>query len=111
MKNTFEDELRTILLQEYGFEKAIARTEISDKDLLLIKSAIDDTQLKERITNIQTKRKNDELKHALENYPSVKHPDSAGTAILKKNYADTLLTALPDVNKDQQILIKEVLEM
>lgn len=112
MKNTFEGELRTVLLQEYGFEKAITRTEISDKDLSLIKSAVDDTQLKKHITNIQTKRQNDKLKHALEKYPSVKHPDSAATAMLKKNYADTsLLTALPDVNKDQQLLIKEVLEM
>lgn len=111
MKSTFEDELRTILLQEYGFKKSIARTDISDKDLSLIKQTTDSAQLKEHITNIQTERQNNELKQALANYQNVKHPDNVGTAILKKNYADTLLAALPNVNKDQQTLIKEVLEM
>lgn len=46
MKSTFEDELRTVLLQEYGFKKAIARTDISDKDLSLIKQTTASTQLK-----------------------------------------------------------------
>lgn len=111
MKSTFEDELRTILLQEYGFKKSIARTDISDKDLSLIKQTTDSAQLKEHITNIQTERQNNELKQALENYQNVKHPDNVGTAILKKNYADTLLEALPNVNKDEQTLVKDVLEM
>lgn len=74
MKNTFEDELRTVLLQEYGFKKAIARADISNKDLSLIKQTTDSAQLKEYITNIQAERQNDELKQALANYPMLNTP-------------------------------------
>ncbi len=110
LSESLEDGLRTLLLKQYGFERAINGEDISDEDLELIKQACADQRIQTKIAHIQIKRRDDELQAALESYPHFKHPNSFSSGMLSKIYHDRLIAALPTADDQLKKMIQKVLE-
>lgn len=115
MVKTLEDGLRLVLLEQYGFERALKHSEISAKGLKLIEQTSDDLKVKQRIEEIQherevarQQREYGELQEAIEHYPKV-HVNSMTTSYFKKNYEANLFDALPTASPANQRKIREAL--
>lgn len=115
MVKTLEDGLRLVLLEHYGFERALEHAEISADDLKLIEDATDDRTVRHHIATIQherevarQKREYDELQVAIERYPKT-HVHSMASSYFKKSYEGKLFNALQTASPADQKRIREVL--
>lgn len=124
---TLDDDLRAMLLEQYGFEKVINREGVSDQDLELIKQHSEhDQKLQAKITVIQEQRRQEflqsqkefeeeearrlkkELEEALEKYPQVE-ATSYSSARYKNGLRSTLESALGTAADEDRERIRQVL--
>ncbi|GBG94171.1 hypothetical protein LFYK43_06300 [Ligilactobacillus salitolerans] len=106
-----ENELRLLLLEQYGFKKAVQRPDISNKDLELIKQAAQDPALLEQIEAIQAKRQHEEILSALKTYQNLKHPNCWAAAMGKHAAQSTLEGAWLTASAADKEKIEQILEV
>lgn len=118
MPKTLEEGLHLVLLEQYGFERALEHEEISDKDLKLIENATDDDTVRKHVKEIQHEREiarqqceYEELQVAIERYPENHHPRTRANVYIKNKDRSTLLSALPKASQADKMRIEKALEI
>lgn len=124
---TLDDELRVMLLKQYGFEKVVNREDVSDDDLELIKQHSDhDLKLQADIADVQEQRRQkflqaqkefdeeearwqkEKLEEALERYPKM-HATNYASAMMQHSVRSTLESALGTASDEDRERIRQVL--
>lgn len=124
---TLDDELRVMLLKQYGFEKVVNREDVSDDDLELIKQHSDhNLKLQADIADVQEQRRQkflqaqkdfdeeearwqkEKLEEALERYPKM-HATSYASAMMQRSIRSTLESALGTASDEDRERIRQVL--
>lgn len=118
MARTLEESLHLVLLEQYGFERALEHAEISDKDLKLIEQVTDDVSLRKHVKKIQHEReiarqqeKYEELQVAIERYAENYHPRTRANVYIKNKDRSSLLSALPKASPTDKKRIEKALKI